>query len=126
MILIRIQEYHRLAKQYHPDKNPGNEDKVSCCDFILINALHNLTYISLRTCTHSVSPMERNWYSYACTHAHTHTHTHTHIHTHTQFKDIQFAYEVLSDPQRRERYDNFGMSAVKEDGGGAGPSKGVP
>lgn len=58
-------EYHRLAKQYHPDKNPGNEDK---------------------------------------------------------FKDIQFAYEVLSDPQRRERYDHFGMSAVKDDGEGAGPS----
>ena len=52
-------------------------------------------------------------------------HTHAHINglKYTQFKDIQFAYEVLSDPQRRERYDHFGMSAVKEDGGGAGPSE---
>lgn len=47
-----------------------------------------------------------------------------HAYTHSQFKDIQFAYEVLSDPQRRERYDHFGMSAVKEDGAGAGPSMG--
>lgn len=56
-------EYHRLAKQFHPDKNPGNEDK---------------------------------------------------------FKDIQFAYEVLSDADKRERYDHFGMAGVTEDG--AGPS----
>ena len=47
------------------------------------------------------------------------------VYAYTQFKDIQFAYEVLSDPQRRERYDNFGMSAVKEDGAGAGPGMGM-
>ena len=47
------------------------------------------------------------------------------MHTHSQFKDIQFAYEVLSDPQRRERYDNFGMAAVKDDGAGAGPGMGM-
>lgn len=38
-----------------------------------------------------------------------------------QFKDIQFAYEVLSDPDKRERYDNFGMAGVTEDA--AGPSE---
>ena len=32
---------------------------------------------------------------------------------------------MLSDPQRRERYDNFGMSAVKDDGAGAGPGMGM-
>ena len=40
--------------------------------------------------------------------------------TFLQFKDIQFAYEVLSDPEKREKYDHFGMAAVKgEDAGGA-------
>jgi len=53
--------YHRLAKQYHPDKNPGHEEK---------------------------------------------------------FKEIQYAYEILSDPEKRELYDRFGMSGIKEDAGG--------
>ena len=38
-----------------------------------------------------------------------------------QFKDIQFAYEVLSDPEKRERYDHFGMAGVTDDA--AGPSE---
>ena len=37
-----------------------------------------------------------------------------------QFKEIQFAYEVLADAQRRELYDRFGLEAVKEGGGGSG------
>lgn len=28
-MLLYLQAYHRLAKQYHPDKNPGHEEKVS-------------------------------------------------------------------------------------------------
>ena len=55
------QNYHKLARQYHPDKNPGAEDK---------------------------------------------------------FKEIQSAYEILSDPQKRQLYDQFGMSAVKGDDAG--------
>lgn len=57
--------YHRLARQYHPDKNPGYEDK---------------------------------------------------------FKSIQFAYEVLSNPEKRQMYDQFGISAVKDGGGDSGAS----
>lgn len=37
-----------------------------------------------------------------------------------QFKEIQFAYEVLSDAQRREVYDQCGLDAVKEGGSGGG------
>ncbi len=57
------QNYHKLARQYHPDKNPGAEDK---------------------------------------------------------FKEIQSAYEVLSDPQKRQMYDRFGMAAVRGDAPGGG------
>jgi DnaJ family protein A protein 2 len=35
-----------------------------------------------------------------------------------QFKEISFAYEVLSDPEKRQTYDRFGMEGLKEGGGG--------
>ena len=53
--------HHKLAKQYHPDKNPNYKEK---------------------------------------------------------FKQIQFAYDVLSDPDKRETYDQLGLDAVKDGGGG--------
>ena len=34
-----------------------------------------------------------------------------------QLKDVQFAYSVLSDPDRRRAYDTLGESAVMEDEG---------
>ena len=37
-----------------------------------------------------------------------------------QFKNIQNAYEILSDAQKREIYDNYGIDAVKDGGGGGG------
>ncbi|MDR2903032.1 MAG: molecular chaperone DnaJ, partial [Clostridiales bacterium] len=58
--------YRKLAKQYHPDVNPGDktaEDK---------------------------------------------------------FKEINEAYEVLSDPQKKSTYDQFGHAAFNGGGGGAG------
>ena len=39
-----------------------------------------------------------------------------------QFKEISFAYEVLSNPDKRETYDRYGLKGLKdgmgEDGGG--------
>ncbi len=63
LTLVLSQNYHKLARQYHPDKNPGAEDR---------------------------------------------------------FKEIQSAYEILSDPQKRQMYDRFGMSAVKGEGADMG------
>lgn len=56
--------YRRLAKEFHPDKNPDAGDK---------------------------------------------------------FKEISFAHEVLSDPQKRQTYDHYGLKGIQEGdcGGGA-------
>ena len=40
-----------------------------------------------------------------------------------QFKDISFAYEVLSDPEKRETYDSYGLEGLKEGRGGGGGGK---
>jgi len=37
-----------------------------------------------------------------------------------KFKDISHAYEILSDPQKRETYDNFGEEGLSGDAGGMG------
>ncbi|XP_074645562.1 dnaJ homolog subfamily A member 2-like [Tubulanus polymorphus] len=55
--------YYKLAKEYHPDKNPSAGEK---------------------------------------------------------FKEISFAYEVLSNPEKRETYDMYGMEGLKERAGGGG------
>ncbi|CAL1528068.1 unnamed protein product [Lymnaea stagnalis] len=57
--------YRKLAKEFHPDKNPDAGEK---------------------------------------------------------FKEISFAYEVLSNPDKREIYDRHGLDGIKE--GGAGPGGG--
>lgn len=59
--------YRKLAIQYHPDKNPGNQEAEE------------------------------------------------------KFKEIAEAYDVLSDPQKRQRYDQFGHAGL---GGASGGSAG--
>ena len=42
-----------------------------------------------------------------------------------QFKEVQTAYEILSDSEKREMYDRYGMDGVRESGGGGmGPMSG--
>lgn len=58
--------YRRLAKQYHPDANPGDASSEA------------------------------------------------------KFKEISEAYAILSDPEKRARYDQFGRAAFEGGSGGAG------
>ena len=62
--------YRKLAKQYHPDLNPGDKTAEA------------------------------------------------------KFKEVNEAYEVLSDKQKRERYDRFGFAGVDPSYGGGNPGGG--
>ena len=37
-----------------------------------------------------------------------------------RFKEISMAYQVLSNPETRKTYDNFGEQGIKDGGGGGG------
>lgn len=43
-----------------------------------------------------------------------------------QFKKIQRAYSILSDPQKKAQYDQFGITDDTPGGAGGGGSKGFP
>jgi molecular chaperone DnaJ len=62
--------YRSLARQYHPDKNPGDKEAEE------------------------------------------------------QFKEVQGAYDILSDPEKRKRYDTFGSANGRAPGGPGGPGGG--
>jgi len=37
-----------------------------------------------------------------------------------KFKEISAAYEILSDSDKRSKYDKYGLEGVADDGGGGG------
>jgi len=39
----------------------------------------------------------------------------------TKFKEISAAYEILSDPEKRAKYDKYGLDGVSDEGGGQSP-----
>jgi molecular chaperone DnaJ len=45
---------------------------------------------------------------------------------HHRFKELNAAYQILSDPQKRAAFDRFGEAAIGTAGGGQGPFGGVP
>jgi len=42
-----------------------------------------------------------------------------------EFKRLQAAYEILSNPEKRELYDKYGVDGIKEGGGGMDPFEGI-
>ncbi|KAJ6665947.1 hypothetical protein lerEdw1_000850 [Lerista edwardsae] len=102
--------YRKLAKEYHPDKNPNAGDKcveslgaiVRCkCDG---NQRFHLTIRqAVADWWHSVAPQQQA----VCGRD-------------LKFKEISFAYEVLSNPEKRELYDRYGEQGLREGSGGSG------
>jgi molecular chaperone DnaJ len=45
---------------------------------------------------------------------------------HHRFKELNAAYQILSDPQKRAAYDRYGEAAIGTAGGGQSPFGGVP
>ncbi len=42
-----------------------------------------------------------------------------------KFKEVTRAYEVVSDPQKKQTYDQYGPAAFEQAGGGQGPFGGA-
>lgn len=91
-----------MAKEYHPDKNPEAGEKVSTTSHLQrSNAV--LYYFDQPKFSNLIifkNKLITLFFS--------------------QFKEISFAYEVLSNPEKKETYDRFGLQGLKEGGGGSG------
>lgn len=97
-----------MAKEYHPDKNPEAGEKVSTASHLVIYRDQMLCCIIL-TNGNLVFKLFLKMIKLI-----------TLLFFFLQFKEISFAYEVLSNPEKKETYDRFGLQGLKEGGGGSG------
>jgi DnaJ family protein A protein 2 len=82
--------YRKLAVKHHPDKGGDERKSTSICS------------IARRRCEFSTTT---NLYRYIYP---------------DKFKEISAAYEVLSDKEKRAKYDKYGLEGLSEEGGGGG------